>query len=363
MRSRRFRHLAVPLIALLAVTAVAVVLVGHLTGGLGGDKRTSEHGMTGLPAATDAQRKALSDSIRPVPATPAGKLRFGLGPGLDSAQSSPLAGDLDFYSTWFNGPNDLGFLRKWKLDLIPQVYRSGHGVHLIVWLDGTGSTGTFSTAHGQACGREYPLSSAFLSDARELASIFAGAANGPALYVTLFTEFQTYPCQTNAWAASAETTNYYLTLKDQYLAAMQIFHAGAPNARVSLGWGGWQERWDDPLIGGGKSLLPYFADVMRASDFQSFQAMGGDPSAPDVQSMTAALGRFGPVMLAHYKSESQSAWQSDMQALLTGDEVRQLSAAGLFAFSFMDQDNIGSSPAALALARGALQSHGIRSPL
>ncbi|MCM3884082.1 hypothetical protein [Frankia sp. R82] len=352
-----------PLVALVVMTAVAVVLVGQLTDGLDGNRRASGHGTALVPAATGAQREALADAIRPVPATPTGKLRFGLGPALDSAQTSTLAGDLDFYSTWFNGPNDLDFLRRWKADLIPQVYRSGHGIHLIVWLDGTGSMGTLSTPHGQACGRDYPLSSAFLADARELASIFAGPADGPALYVTLFTEFQTYPCQTNSWAASPETTNYYLTLKDQYLAALQIFHADAPNARVSLGWGGWQQRWDDPVIGGGKSMLPYFADVMRASDFQSFQAMGNDPNAADVRDMTAALGQYGPVMLAHYKSESQATWESDMHALLSGDAVRQLSAAGLFAFSFMDQNNINASPDALALTRGALQSHGVHSPL
>ncbi|SNQ46942.1 conserved exported hypothetical protein [Frankia canadensis] len=363
MRSRRFRHLAAPLIALLAVTAVAAALVAHGVGGHTSERRGSGSltGDSGGGARNGVPRLALTDRLRQVPATPVGKLRFGLGPGLDSAQSSPLAPDLDFYSTWFNGPNDLGFLRLWKNDLIPEVYQSGHGIHLIVWLDGTGDVGTIQTSHGQACGRAYPLSSQFLDNARELASIFSGSAGGPPLYVTLFTEFQTYPCHPNSWGDSPDTTNYYLALQDQYLAAMRIFHDGAPNSRVSLGWGGWQDRWDDPLTGGGHSMIAHFADVMRASDFESFQAMGDDPNAADVIAMTRELGQYGPVMLAHFKSEHQSSWESDMRSLLTGDEPRQLSQAGLFAFSFMDANNINASPDALSLARGAIQSHGVHS--
>ncbi|EIV94438.1 hypothetical protein [Frankia sp. QA3] len=374
MRSRRFRHATVPLIALLAATAVAVPLLGRG----GGDATTGGDGVAaaadpvvdgevadgpiGRSGRAEPPRRPLAAGTRAVPATPAGKLRFGLGPGLDSAHASPLAPDLDFLSTWYNGPNDLSFLRKWKADLIPEVYRSGHGIHLIVWLDGTGEVGTVQTAHGPACGREYPLSSGFLDDARELASIFSGPADGPALYVTLFTEFQTYPCHPNAWATTPDTTNYYLTLQDQYLAALNIFHSGAPNARVSLGWGGWQSRWDDPVAGGGRSLITHFADVLRASDFESFQAMGTDPNAADVRDMTKALGQYGPVMLAHFKSESQATWEADMHALLSGDAVRQLSQDGLFAFSFMDAANL-ASPAALTLARGAIQSHGVHSTL
>ncbi|WP_041938760.1 MULTISPECIES: hypothetical protein [Frankia] len=383
MRSRRFRHATVPLLALLAATAVAIPLLVHGGGGAaggGGDADSNgadRFGVTSASPAVDDRntggpaerpgpaeptRRPLAAAGRAVPATPAGKLRFGLGPGLDSAHTSPLAPDLDFLSTWYNGPNDLSFLRKWKADLIPEVYQSGHGIHLIVWLDGTGEVGTVQTAHGPACGREYPLSSGFLDDARELASIFSGPANGPALYVTLFTEFQTYPCHPNAWATTPDTTNYYLTLQDQYLAALDIFHSGAPNARVSLGWGGWQSRWDDPATGAGRSLITHFADVLRVSDFESFQAMGADSNAADVRDMTRALGQYGPVMLAHFKSESQATWEADMHALLAGDAVRQLSQDGLFALSFMDAANI-ASPAALSLARGAVQSHGVHSTL
>jgi hypothetical protein len=30
-----------------------------------------------------------------------------------------------------------------------------------------------------------------------------------------------------------------------------VFHQHAPNARVSLGWGGWQTRWEDEASGAG----------------------------------------------------------------------------------------------------------------
>ena len=72
---------------------------------------------------------------------------------------------------------------------------------------------------------------------------------------------------------NAATNAYLRALKDRYLEARSAIRSAAPNAKVSLGWGGWQTRWDDAAKGGGRSMFQYFADVMRASDFQSFQAM------------------------------------------------------------------------------------------
>ena len=78
-------------------------------------------------------------------------------------------------------------------------------------------------------------------------------------------------------------------LKDRYIETLAVFHQNAPNAKVSLGWGGWQTRFDDPSTGAGRSMFAYFADVMRASDFQSFQAMQTDSNAADVRAMTHVL--------------------------------------------------------------------------
>ena len=129
------------------------------------------------------------------------------------------------------------------------------------------------------------------------------------------------------------------------MAALQAFHTYAPNARVSLGWGGWQTRWDDPAIGGGRSMFSHFADVMKASDFESFQAMQTDSNVADIMSMTRTLGAYGPVMLAHYKPDngSQSVFNADIRTMLTDSYLRKLVAARLFALSFMDERNLSSS--------------------
>ncbi len=297
----------------------------------------------------------------PPTANSSGKLLFGLGPALDSDAASPIAAGLGMFTTWYNSPSDLGFLRDWASNRIPQTYASGRSIHLVVWLDGTGKVGTNQTSHGPACGRDYPLSTAFLDDTRQLADIFKGAAGGPPLYVTLFTEFQTYACQTNAWAPSPEVTNYYLALKDKYLAAMSIFHSVAPNAKVSLGWGGWQARYDDPSTGGGRSMFPYFADVMRQSDFQSFQAMQSDSNSQDILDMTRMLGQYGPVMVAHFKPDngSQKTWTADLKTLFTDAYIRQATSMGLFALSFMDQVNLATDPTALSLVRSGIDKYGV----
>jgi hypothetical protein len=161
---------------------------------------------------------------------------------------------------------------------------------------------------------------------RQLAQTFAGTAGGPPLYVTLFTEFQTYPCKDNAFNADAQTTAYYRALKDRYMETLAIFHQLAPNARVSLGWGGWQARFDDPKTGAGRSMFAAFADVMRASDFQSFQAMQSDSNVEDVRAMVRTLGVYGPVMLAHYKPDKQLA--GHLRARPAGYADRQLPGGG-----------------------------------
>jgi hypothetical protein len=233
-------------------------------------------------------------------------------------------------------------------------------MHLIVWSGD--AEGTLSTRYGPACGRAYPLSSRFLDDMRKLALVFAGRRAGPPLYVTLFTELQTYPCHDNAWAADAATVNYYRALKAQYLAALATFHSLAPNSRVSLGWGGWQTRWDAPGIGGGRSMFPHFVDVMKASDFQSFQAMDGKSNVADVLRMTSVLGRYGPVMLAHYKPEdgSQSTFNSDITSMLTDGYVREATRRGLFAFSFMDNKLLDADPGISQFVSNAIARYGIR---
>ena len=267
------------------------------------------------------------------PEDPDGQLLFGLGPTATSARDHPLTEQVPvrMLSTWYNDPADLEWLDAWRDTVIPEVYAEGFAHHLIVY--NAGAEGTTDTPHGPACGLTYPLSERFDDDMRELAELFSG--DGP-LYVTMFTEFQTYPCVENQWEGAEA---YYRALQDRFLAAQRIFHDAHPDAYVALGWGGWQSRWDDPAVGGGRSLIGHFEEVLEAADYQAFQAMETDGGNPEViAEMTDLLSPYGPVMLAHYlpDDESGSEWDADIAAVLTPDNVAALSDAGLFAFAFMD---------------------------
>jgi hypothetical protein len=301
---------------------------------------------------TSTATPPITSTLTATPALP--RLLFGVGPEADGALTSPLvqvAGS-KMLTSWYNGPNDLSWMTGWHADLVPQAYARGYSLHLVVYSGDP--QGAIDTAYGPACGRAYPLASRFVGDMAQLARTFAGS--GP-LYVTLFTEFQTYPCMNNTWLGSE---NYYRALKDQYRAAVAVFHQYAPNARVSLGWGGWQARWDDPTTGAGRSLFPYFADVMGLSDFQSFQAMQSDTNVDDVRAMTRILGAYGPVMLAHYRPDSGSCdvATADLTTMLTDAYLREAAANGLFAWSFMDDRITSCSPALSTFVTNAVVTFG-----
>jgi hypothetical protein len=288
------------------------------------------------------------------------KLLFGIGTEAGPARSTRLAREAPVHmlTSWYNGPSDLAWLSGWQTTVIPQAYSSGYALHVVVYSGD--ATSDVTTKYGTACGRPYPLSIGFLSDMQQLAKIFAGSAHGPPLYVTLFTEFQTYPCTADAWSPNTATTAYYRALIDQYTAAEAIFHANAPNAKVSLGWGGWQARTDNPADGGGRSLFAHFADVMKSSDFESFQAMQDDSNVGDIEDMVRILGAYGPVMVAHYKPNdgSQPTYDTDMRGLFSGGVLSKLVGEGLFAFSFMDDSTMASSGTTYQLVRNAVATYG-----
>ncbi|MGB2693671.1 MAG: flexitail domain-containing putative surface protein, partial [Dehalococcoidia bacterium] len=259
--------------------------------------------------------------------------------------------------TWYNGPSDLTWMSTWENTVVPQTYASGRAMHLITWSPGP-ETGCLPTPT-QDGGRQYPISAQVLDDMRRLAEIFGGNVGDPPLYVTLFTEFQTFPCIDNQWAGAE---GYYLLLKTKMLQIRDIFHAYAPNSLVSIGWGGWQARWDAPGVGGGRSLFPHFDDVSSQMDFQSFQAMHYSsvptepPNQADVRAMTATLGAYGPVMVAHHKPDGfhPDAFDRDIQAIMTDSSLSDLAADGLFAWSFMDQAEINYSPTNFSHVRDAV---------
>jgi hypothetical protein len=279
---------------------------------------------------------------------------FGVGSELDGAIAERLTAEspVKMLSSWYSSPSDLGFMNGWQGALIPQAYARGYALHLIVWTND--SEQQLSTPYGPACGRAYPLSASFLNDMRQLARVYNGT--GP-LYVSMFTEFQTYPCQDNNWAGSE---NYYRALQDQYRAAVNIFHGEAPRSKVSLTWGGWAATYDDPAKGGGRSLLPPFAGVMRASDYQSFQAMDTSANTAQIMAMTKLLHPYGPVMVSHYKPDngSQATFNADMGNVFTPTNVAALRANGLFAFNFMDSVNINASEEAYQKVKAVVQTYG-----
>jgi hypothetical protein len=260
-------------------------------------------------------------------------------------------------TSWYNGPNDLGWMSGWRTGVVRQAYAAGLALHLIVYAGDPEVA--LSTPHGPSCGRGYPLSSRFTADMATLAQAFAGTRTGPPLYVTLFTEFQAYPCKDNGWSADTDATNYYLTLKEQYRAAYALFHKHAPNARVSLGWGGWQASFDDPAHGGGRSMFAHFDDVMRQSEFQSFQAMDSKSNSAGIRSMVRALGGYGPVMLAHFQNDS-GAYDADVRAILSDTFLKEAVAGGLFAMSFMDDRRVGASGSTFQFVKTAVQRYGRR---
>jgi hypothetical protein len=309
---------------------------------------------TTIRPATTGQPTATTDG----PSGP--RLLFGIGPEADQARASPLArqAPVRMLTSWYNGPGDLDWMAAWRGGEVPRAYAAGYSLHLVVYSGDPEEP--VATPYGQACGRSYPLSGRFLDDMRRLARIFAGRAGGPRLYVSLFTEFQTYPCSDNAWSADPAATAYYRTLKDRYLTTQAIFHQLAPNSRVSLSWGGWQARWDDRATGAGRSLFRHFADVLRAADFQSFQAMATDSNTADIRAMVRTLGAYGPVMLAHYKPDNGSGavFAADLRAILTDRYLAEVTRHGLFAMSFMDGTNLAASSELHGFVRRAVRRFG-----
>jgi hypothetical protein len=365
-------------LGLIAVTAITVTACARDRTGQAASPQSSGHAQAGsVTRATDstanptrsvpttARAAASTTTARPTAAStrPSGpSLLFGIGPEANAARISALArqAPVRMLTSWYNGPGDLSWMAGWRAGEVPRAYAAGYHLHLIVY---TGDEeGPIATPHGQACGRRYPLSERFLDDMGRLARIFAGPAGGPRLYVSLFTEFQTYPCRDNAWNADPAANAYYRALKDRYRATLAIFHRYAPNARVSLSWGGWQARWDDRATGAGRSLFGHFADVLRASDFQSFQAMATDSNTEDIRAMVRILGAYGPVMLAHYKPDngSGSVLEADLRTIFSDRYLEDVTRHGLFAMSFMDADSLAASSELQGLALAGVRRYGRR---
>lgn len=289
-----------------------------------------------------------------MPPAPTAKLIFGMGSQAGPAMDYPLVKEapIQMLTSWYNGTKDLEWMRVQQNDLIPRLYANNYIVHLITWTDLPEEE--VQTPYGTACGRPYPISNQIIEDMKQLAEIYNGP--GP-MYVTLFTEFQTYTCWDNDWNGNE---NYWRALMDNYRKIKDVFHEKAPNSKVALSWGGWISRYDDQEHQGGRSLISHFDDVLRESDFTAFQAMESDTNIQEMLDMTSILGGYGkPVMLSHYKPHSDSAdlFYQDMQRFFTDEVIGQLTQKGLFAFSFMDYALIEGRDNTYQLLKSGIQKY------
>jgi DNA-binding SARP family transcriptional activator len=287
------------------------------------------------------------------------KVLFGLGPDPAQAQRSPLMqAGIGMITTWYHKPGNLNQFEGWRADVIPQVYASGRAMHVIV---GTWEKGeSLDTRFGRACGQPYPLSEEFVPDMQRLAAAFAGPADGPPLFISMFSGLQKLSCAEDGYLNDAATTNYYLALKERYFELMRVMRAAAPNLRIGLNWDGWNASHDEPDTGAGLSMFQYFVEAMRASDFQSFGAFTKDGDAEHIVQMVHELGKHGPVMVSHYgpHEDSLAVYLDDLHRTFTPQVLAQLVADGLFAFSFKDPDLQRDSPELMTLTAAAVKEYG-----
>lgn len=302
----------------------------------------------------------------PAPAT-GDEFIFGLGSQAYQIEQEPLVqqAPVGMYTSWFNFRSDLGFFNLYKDSVTPKTYAAGKAMHLVVWPINSKSgawekDGWVDTKYGKVCGASYPLSREFQADMVQLAKNTGGSADGPPLYVSMFTEFTTYPCgETGGSWKTGEP--YYKALKDAYMEAMNTFHTYAPNSKVGLTWGGWEITYGTPEQQNGKYLIPYFKDVMDASDIQSFQAMSTMDNVGQTTEMVKELAKYGTgkSLQAHYKPDDSNTavFDRDMDGFFTPEKMAELKANGLFGFSFLDPALLSSSQSRFEKVKTAIQTY------
>lgn len=346
-RWRRRAAVAGAVVVVLAAVGAVAVLDTRNSPLLGAAKPESTGSTAAAPVPTQptvAPKRAVPRHPAPDPAAP--KLLFGLGEPVDNAERHELLASTPtrLLSTWYRGPDDLPRLLAWKGETVKRAYADGFALHLIITV--TDPPTAFETKFGEACGRPSPTTDEFFDQMRQLADVFAGLAQSPPLFVTLFDQVHTYACNPAGFKPDAQTIAYYKVIKARYVAIRELFHRTAPNALVSLGFGAGLARSDDPLAGGGRSMIQYFREVLSWSDFSSVTVVEprGD-NAADVAAMVRILGAYGPVMLSWYGPEGSPprVINADVRKLLDEATLGELVAAGLFAWSF-DPDAVEAGP-------------------
>lgn len=268
-----------------------------------------------------------------------GNFYWGLGPEADLVMESQVMKSNDFkvLTCWINSEQDIEtWFSQWvETNYLDNLWEKGYIFHIVTY------------------GWKENHASIEFVEAMDNLSKLISRPDDSKHYVlfSLATEFQTYVEPNNVY--NSETSNFYQNLIDYLRQAKNTIHNNAPNSRVSFCWGGWQARYDDPNNGGGKSMFPYFADLMAEMDFMSFQLMNSKGSISgqhdDLQEMINVLKNYNEhLMVAHYKPdgeytlEKQSAFDADVEKLIDSDYFAEITNQGLFAFSFMDDTYLTS---------------------
>ena len=369
------RRLAIVLAAVAVVTATAVVAAVRFVPladpvlGVAAPAGPQPSGQPSDPSQPATQPPVgAAPGVAPKRAVPGlpppgeRKLLFGVGDSADTARQNALVRDTPTHmlTTWYRGQRDLPKLAAWKDTVVRQAYADGFALHLVI--TASDEPAEIGTNHGQACGRRSVIRAEYLDDIVKLVDAFAGTAESPPLFVTVFDRAQTYACNRDGFQPDQRTAAYYQTLKDQYVLVRELFHRAAPNALVSLGWGAGLARVaDDAGAGAGMSMLKFFEEVLTWSDFTSVSVTeGGGDNAKDVTTMVGALGRHSPVMLSWYAPDGNTASvvDADLHALLDGERLAELTEAGLFAMSLAPDTLAASSPETASFVSEAISSYG-----
>ncbi|WP_163507041.1 AfsR/SARP family transcriptional regulator [Fodinicola acaciae] len=296
-----------------------------------------------------------------------GQVLFGVGPSLAAAAASPLTRQarVSMLSASYQRPADLAAFTGTHRADVDRAYRSGRAINVVV--RDSSERRPLRTAYGPACGAVDPLSPSYPEHIRRLAHALAGRATDPPLLITLFGRLEHLTCNADAvggrFRQDAATTAYFRALKDRFWTLRKIILTEAPNARVAIGWEHWQASFDQPSTGGGLSMFPYFADVLRGSDFMSFEAIDDLSNVVFVKQMVDQLGQYGPVVVTNYgphRGLVPGVFERDVESLFDAPGMLdQLSNAGLYGFSFTDDQQMRTHPEALVLIRQVVDNRGL----
>jgi hypothetical protein len=107
-------------------------------------------------------------------------------------------------------------------------------------------------------------------------------------------------------------------------------------------------------------VFRHFADVLRAADFQSFQAMATDTNAADIRAMVRALGGLRAGHARPLQARQRLGGRvrgADLRAILTDRYLAEVARRGLFAMNFMDGTNLAASAELHGFVRRAVRRY------